>query len=89
MRLALRRGLPTKPNVLLTIPGRVTGRPHSTPVALWELGNRWFVQASFGEVNWVWNLRASREAAISRCSWLQAVRATELAPADAVRSRHR
>jgi deazaflavin-dependent oxidoreductase (nitroreductase family) len=88
MRLALRRGLPTEPNVLLTIPGRVTGRPRSTPVALWGLGNRWFVQASFGEVNWVRNLRASGEAVIRRGSWLQTVHATELAPAEAGRLMH-
>src|SRR5215472_13810595 len=40
MRLALRRGLPTEPNVLLIVRGRVTGRPYETPVALWELRHR-------------------------------------------------
>jgi hypothetical protein len=55
---------------------------------LWELGNRWFVQASFGEVNWVRNLRASDEAVIRRGSWLQAVNATELSPAEAGRLIH-
>lgn len=34
MRLVLRRGLPAGPNALLTVRGRVTGRPYSTPVAI-------------------------------------------------------
>jgi F420H(2)-dependent quinone reductase len=48
MRLVLRLGLPAGPNALLTVRGRVTGRPYSTPVAIWEFGGRRFVQASFG-----------------------------------------
>lgn len=88
VRLVLRSGLPAEPNVLLTVRGRVTGRPHSTPVAMWELGDRRFVQASFGEVNWVRNLRASGEASIRRGSWSQAVHATELASAEAGRLMH-
>ena len=88
VRLVLRSSLPAAPNVLLTVRGRVTGKPHSTPVAMWELGDRRFVQASFGEVNWVRNLRASSEAVIRRGSWSQAVHATELAPAEAGRLMH-
>jgi deazaflavin-dependent oxidoreductase (nitroreductase family) len=80
MRLGLRRGLPAGPNVLLTVRGRVTGRPYSTPVAMWEFGNRRFVQASFGEVSWVRNLRASGEVVIRRGRWSQAMHAAELSP---------
>jgi hypothetical protein len=50
---------------------------------MWELGARRYVQASFGEVNWVRNLRLSGEAVIRRGRWLQAMRATELSPNDA------
>jgi deazaflavin-dependent oxidoreductase (nitroreductase family) len=85
MRLLLRRGLPTGPNVLLVVRGRVSGRPYATPVAMWERGDRRFVQASFGEVNWVLNLRGSGEAVIRRGSWSLAVHATELEPAEAGR----
>jgi hypothetical protein len=55
---------------------------------MWELGDRRFVQASFGEVNWVRNLRASGEAVIRRGSWSLAVHATELAPSEAGRLMH-
>ncbi len=88
VRFVLRRGL-GEPNVLLTVRGRVTGEPRSTPVAMWELGDRRFVQASFGgEVNWVRNIRASGEAVIRRGGWSLAVHATELAPAEAGRLMH-
>lgn len=88
MRLVLRRGLPAGPNALLTVRGRVTGMPYSTPVAIWEFGDRRFVQASFGAVGWVRNLRASGEAVIRRGRWSLAVRATELSPADAGQLMH-
>ncbi|HEY8868744.1 MAG TPA: nitroreductase/quinone reductase family protein [Candidatus Limnocylindrales bacterium] len=88
VRFVLRSGLPAAPNVLLFVRGRVSGRPYATPVAMWELGDRRFVQASFGEVNWVRNLRASGEAVIRRGSWSLAVHATELAPSEAGRLMH-
>jgi hypothetical protein len=47
---------------------------------MWELGDRRFVQASFGEVSWVRNLRGSGEADIRRGRWSQTMRATELSP---------
>ena len=83
MRLALRHGLLAGPNVLLTVCGRVTRIPYSTPVAMWELGDRRFVQASFGEVNWVRNLRVAREAIVRRGRHAQTYLATELPPDEA------
>jgi deazaflavin-dependent oxidoreductase (nitroreductase family) len=77
MRLALRRGL-AAPNVLLIVRGRVSGRPYPTPVALWELGDRRFVQASFGDVGWARNLRAAGQAVVRRGSWSEPLRAVEL-----------
>lgn len=85
MRLLLRRGLPAGPNVLLIVRGRVSGRQYATPVAMWELGHRRFVQASFGEVGWVRNLRATGKAVVRRGRWSQAVRAVELSPDEAGR----
>jgi hypothetical protein len=79
VRLALRRGWGA-PNVLLGVRGRVTGRSYETPVALWELGDRRFVEASFGVVGWVRNLRASGEAVIQRGQCAEQVRAVELSP---------
>jgi deazaflavin-dependent oxidoreductase (nitroreductase family) len=51
---------------ILTVPGRKTGRLHSTPVDVIELGgNRWLV-AGYGPANWVLNARAAGEVALSR-----------------------
>ena len=83
VRLVVRRGLPAGPNVLLTVRGRVSGRPHSTPVAMWQLGKRHFVQASFGQAGWVRNLRASGQAIVRRGGWSEPVRARELSPEEA------
>jgi hypothetical protein len=81
VRIVLRLGLPAGPNALLVVRGRVSGKAYATPVALWELGDRRFVQASFGEVGWVRNLRASGLALIRRGRSLERVRGIEL-PAE-------
>ena len=57
-------GLPGGPNVLLTVRGRSSGRLYRTPVAMMEFHDRRFVQAAFGEVGWVRNLRASGQAVV-------------------------
>ncbi len=51
---------------LLTVRGRKTGRPYSTPVYLIEHGDdRWLV-APYGTVGWVKNARAAGEVTLSR-----------------------
>jgi deazaflavin-dependent oxidoreductase (nitroreductase family) len=84
IRRAIRRGI-AGPNVLLTVRGRRSGRPRTTPVAMLELGDAQYLQASFGEVNWVRNLRASGEARVARGHWSETCRATELPPETAGR----
>lgn len=84
VRFLLRRGL-GEPNVLLTVRGRRSGQPRTAPVAMLEVGDRRFVEAAFGEVDWVRNLRASGEAVLRRGRWLQPVRAVELPPETAGR----
>jgi deazaflavin-dependent oxidoreductase (nitroreductase family) len=73
-------GLPFGPNVLLTVRGRSSGLPHTFPVAILELDGRRYVQSPFGEVNWVRNLRASREAVVSKGGSREEVDAIELPP---------
>jgi len=60
----LRLGLPMGPNLVLTVRGRTTGQPRSTPVAVAEHDRRRWVVGTFGEVHWVRNLRAAGEALI-------------------------
>jgi deazaflavin-dependent oxidoreductase (nitroreductase family) len=80
MRRLFRAGVPSGPNVLLTVRGRTTGLDRTFPIAMLEVGDRRFVQASFGEVNWVRNLRAAREAVVTKGRRSEKVDAVELAP---------
>lgn len=75
--------LPAGPNALLTVRGRRTGRPRTSPVAFLDLGDRALVQAASAEVEWVRNLRASGEAVIRRGGKSEKFEATELAPESA------
>jgi deazaflavin-dependent oxidoreductase (nitroreductase family) len=74
----LRRGRLMGPNALLTVRGRKSGLMRSTPVALVERqGRRWII-GTFGDVNWVRNLRASGEATITIGKRRDAITAREL-----------
>jgi len=76
-------GLPGGPNALLTVQGRSSGRLYRTPVAMMEFQERRFVQAAFGEVGWVRNLRAAGPARITNGRHPAVVDAVELAPETA------
>src|SRR5918994_6685342 len=79
MRLLLRLGLAPRTTVLLTVPGRRTGRPRSTPVTLVEEdGQRWLV-APYGPVGWVHNARAAGQVQLSHGRRTETVRVKELA----------
>jgi deazaflavin-dependent oxidoreductase (nitroreductase family) len=65
VRRLVSAGLPTgAPNVLLEMRGRRSGRIRTVPVGMLELDGRSFVQASYGEIGWVANLRADGEATV-------------------------
>jgi hypothetical protein len=62
----LERGVSPRNYFLLTVPGRITGKPHTVPVALVAQGiNRWLV-APYGVVDWVKNARVSGMVTLSR-----------------------
>ena len=84
-RRLLRVGIRMGPNALLTVRGRKSGQPHTTPVALVEVHGRRWVQSPFGEVNWVRNLRAAREARITINRRSESVEAVELSTAETAR----
>ena len=65
-RLMTRVGLGASYRYILTVPGRKTGRPYSTPVDAIEVaGDRWLV-AGYGPTGWVRNARAAGEVTLSR-----------------------
>jgi deazaflavin-dependent oxidoreductase (nitroreductase family) len=63
-RPLLKAGISLGPDVLLTVRGRRTGQPRTTPVTLCEYAGRRGVISPFGQVNWVKNLRATGRATI-------------------------
>lgn len=83
-RLLFAAGVPMGPNVLLTVRGRKSGLPHTTPVTLIENAGRRGLIAPFGEVNWVRNLRAAGYATITSGRRKEEVTAVELGYTEAV-----
>lgn len=83
VRALLRFGLAGRTTWLLTVPGRKSGTPHSTPVTLViEAGEEWLV-APYGDRQWVKNLRAAGQAQLSRGRRRRGIVAAEIPAAEA------
>lgn len=81
----LRHGLAGGNNYLLTVVGRKTGTPYSTPVTLVVADGTRYLVAPYGEVAWVKNARAAGRINLSRKGLsedlaIRAVEAHEAAP---------
>jgi deazaflavin-dependent oxidoreductase (nitroreductase family) len=83
-RPLLAAGLPMGFNGLITIRGRKTGLPRTTPLAIIKVGDRRWVWSPWGDVNWVANLRAAGRATVTVRRRAEEVSATELDPAQRV-----
>ena len=83
-KVLLGAGTPMGPNGLITIRGRKSGLPRTTPVAIIEVSGRRWVWAPWGDVHWVRNLRAAGRATITVRRRNEDVRATELDPAERI-----
>src|SRR5215469_9688222 len=70
--------VPLGPNGLITIRGRKSGLPRTTPVAIIEVSGRRWVWAPWGEVQWVRNLRAAGRATVTVRGRNEEVSGTEL-----------
>ena len=81
-RPLLAAGLPMGFNGLLTVPGRKTGQPRTTPVAIIEVDGRRWIWCPWGERHWVRNLRAAGRATIEVRRQIEPVTARELDPAE-------
>jgi deazaflavin-dependent oxidoreductase (nitroreductase family) len=77
-RPLLAAGVPLGFNGLITIPGRTSGLPRTTPVAIIAVEGRRWVWAPWGDVHWVRNLRAAGGATITVRGQDEDVTATEL-----------
>src|ERR1700687_1822176 len=82
-RSLLALGISFNGSALITVPGRKTGQPHSTPITMVEVDGQRYVQSPFGNVNWVRNLRAAGTATLSSGRRQETITATELSPEEA------
>jgi deazaflavin-dependent oxidoreductase (nitroreductase family) len=83
-RFLLAAGVPLGLNGLITVRGRRSGQPRTTPVAIIEVSGRRWVWCPWGDVQWVRNLRAARRATITARRREEEVAATELDPTQRV-----
>jgi deazaflavin-dependent oxidoreductase (nitroreductase family) len=80
----LAAGIPMGFNGLLTVPGRTTGEPRTTPVAIIEVDGRRWIWCPWGDRHWVRNLRSAGRATIEVRRQTEEVTATELTPAERI-----
>lgn len=78
----LRLGLPMGPMILLTVRGRKSGKLRTTPVDLFQRGERSFLVSTHRQEssNWVRNLRAAGEGMLTRRWSRRAIKVVELTP---------
>jgi deazaflavin-dependent oxidoreductase (nitroreductase family) len=69
--------------VVLTVPGRTSGRERSTPVTPMTVGGQEYVVAGFPGAAWVANVRAAGAATVARGRRVRRVKMVELPAEDA------
>lgn len=80
----VRLNVPTGADMrLLTVRGRSTGRERTTPVAVFEDQGEQYLLGTFGDTEWVRNLRVARDAILARGRRRTRVIATELTAEEA------
>ena len=84
IRLLLGLGIRLGPMVLLTVRGRSSGTPRTSPVDLFERDGRyWLVATHDANASWVHNVRAAGEGTLSRGRRRCTFTASELSQPDA------
>ena len=71
------------PTYLLTVRGRTSGQPRTTPVSLVAQDGQHYLFAPYGVVDWVRNLRAAETASLTRGGRVEQIHARELPPHEA------
>ena len=83
--VALRRGINVGKEhpVVLTVPGRTSGKPRSTPITPMQIDGHRYVVAVFPGADWVRNVRAADAATLTDGRHTEHVRMVELSPEQA------
>jgi deazaflavin-dependent oxidoreductase (nitroreductase family) len=69
--------------MVLTVPGRKSGKPRSTPITPMTVDGKRYVVGGFPGADWVRNARAAGQATLQRGRHTERVRMVELSPEDA------
>jgi deazaflavin-dependent oxidoreductase (nitroreductase family) len=86
LMVMLRLGVPVSRReapVVLTVPGRKSGKPRSTPITPMRVDGNRYVVNSYPGADWVSNIRAARDATLTKGRRTERVRMVELAPDNA------
>lgn len=76
-------GIPTGPAMVLTVPGRKSGKPRSTPMTPFRLDGGLYVVAGYPGADWAANARTAGTGTLSRGRRSHVVRIVELTAAQA------
>ncbi len=76
-------GIPTGPAMVLTVPGRKSGQPRSTPMTPFEFQGYLYVVAGYPGADWAANARAAGTGTLSRGRRARPVKIVELTAAQA------
>ena len=74
----LRRGMKIGRQYLLTVPGRRSGQPRSTPISVVTLDQSRYIVAAFENAAWVANVRAGVSGTLTRGRREERVRLAEI-----------
>nr|WP_119184947.1 nitroreductase family deazaflavin-dependent oxidoreductase [Mycobacterium decipiens] len=83
MMAAQKLGIPTGPAMVLTVPGRRSGRPRSTPLTPFEFRGGLYVVAGYPGGDWAANARAARTGTLARGRRSRRVHIVELTAEEA------
>ena len=76
-------GIPTGPAMVLTVPGRKSGKPRSTPMTPFRYDEGLYVVAGYPGADWAANARAAGTGTLSKGRRSRAVKIVELTAAQA------
>jgi deazaflavin-dependent oxidoreductase (nitroreductase family) len=83
MMAVQRLGIPTGPAMVLTVPGRKSGLPRSTPMTPFEFQSGLYVVAGYPGADWAANARAAGTGTLARGRRARRVQIVELSAEEA------
>ena len=78
LRAVQRLGIPTGPAMVLTVPGRKSGKPRSTPMTPFTYRGDLYTVAGYPGADWAANARAAGQGTLSRGRRSRPIRIVEL-----------